>query len=364
MINGYRYMTKRFFLAALAAVALTIGFTACSDDDDDVDAGKYELTVNVHADAVGSDYQEFVTIYNAYRSAFGLGEMNENTDDESLEDVVITGKDSLDCVSSIQKKCDQAEKALKGQEWSDVNEIAIRDANTNAKIYTKQYGAPADNGISHDTFDRVDDYWNLWETPEYFYVALVNIDSRSSTLTYFSELWHGGLYNHLYVGEDLNKGAGGNYVYPSYFGFVMRADDDSWDRDAPKRHVGGMLVLNNESGTNPPAEFWFEDCLYKIAKDANCQEYSYDLNHKAGGSYLYLYTTEARYTGKVLRGDLSEIYWSGNDITDRGYSFVRGVTYGSDKSITLTHPNGIDLNQGAGGKYMYWLEVYGNPWTE
>jgi len=40
-------MYRKFFLATLAAVALTLGFTACSDDDENEPSGKYELKVGL-----------------------------------------------------------------------------------------------------------------------------------------------------------------------------------------------------------------------------------------------------------------------------------------------------------------------------
>jgi len=340
-------MKYKNLVVAFAAVALTVGFSACSDDEDVT--GKYELEVNVHADAMGSDVQEFVSICNAYRTAIGLDELNANTENES---VCFTGKDSLDCVASIQKCCAQAEMALNGKTWEDKNVISIRDANTNAPIYIKQYGSSADNSITTHTFDKVDsDFLIVKNIPSHFWVTFVHIDSRSNCISPFTSFWQDN-----YVGRDLNVGAGGNYVYPSYSGFVV--NDEVGVSDS---FVGGMLVLKNESGLEPPTEFKFENCLYTIAKDVCNRAYSFDLNHKAGGSYLYLYTTRSSNTGKVLRGDWSKIVTADHDITSNESNLVRGVTYWSNQTITLTYPKGIDLNEGAGGDWVYWREIYDTP---
>ena len=50
-------MTKRFFLAALTAVALLVGFTACSDDENGTvkDAVTETFSLKIDADAASAD---------------------------------------------------------------------------------------------------------------------------------------------------------------------------------------------------------------------------------------------------------------------------------------------------------------------
>ncbi len=346
-------MTKRFFLAALTAVALTLGFTACSDDENE-HSGKYEMTVSVHADEIGSDTEELAVICNAYRTAFGLGQLSENTEDETT---TIQGNDSLECANTIKQLCVKAEKQLEGTTWTDRNIVSIRDIATNAAVYTHTYGAKAENGASIEHFDRAPG--RQIPAVNTYCVADLCVDSRSSACYEWSELWRRN-----YLGHDLNCCAGGNYVYPS---ISVLDITNVYDLILCLKYmVGGIYVLNNESGGNPPETFEYDGCTYTIAKDANTGKYSFDLNHKAGGKYLYLYTTRADQTQKYLQAYNIKIWWDDDDCSDEYERrfFVKGLTLYRNGEIKLTHPNGIDLNQDAGGDYIYMIADFSNVYYD
>jgi len=144
MINGYRYMNKRFFLAALSAVALSLGFTACDDDDDA--NGDYQLTASVRLDMIGQDIEESISIYGCYANTLGTSMTEESST------VKIAGTDSLDCINKVLSLCSQAHEKLNKESWNDVTGISVIANNT--KLYSRKYGSNADN--SSDKIEAVD----------------------------------------------------------------------------------------------------------------------------------------------------------------------------------------------------------------
>ena len=72
----------------MSAAILSLGFTACSDDDDNNTTGSYSETFTMHFSLTPEDEDEFI---QAYYNATDL------TTDCEAEAVTITGKDSADC---------------------------------------------------------------------------------------------------------------------------------------------------------------------------------------------------------------------------------------------------------------------------
>lgn len=128
-------MNKRILLAILSAVALAMGFSACSNDDDDV-TGNYQLTASVQLVMMGNDMEESLSIYKCYVNTLGVS-MSEDGG------VTIEGKDSVDCINKILILSNQAHEKLCNDTWNDVTRISVF-ANTE-EVYSQKYGVKADN---------------------------------------------------------------------------------------------------------------------------------------------------------------------------------------------------------------------------
>ena len=182
-------------------------------------------------------------------------------------------------------------------------------------------------------------------TPFYIHVKKFGTETIEEAKPYIGELFlaygdteHEALTNLIafepdgYINVDLNKKAGGDYVYLGYKR-VAKAKDALTD----------IVVFE---GKNPASS-------RKITVGATNVKYTLveniDLNKDAGGDYLYLYTTDSIHTGNYITG--LKVEESTESYLKCGVERVT-VKLAKDKAVTDTN---IDLNRDAGGKTLYMI---------
>ncbi|KAL5509502.1 hypothetical protein EMCRGX_G004890 [Ephydatia muelleri] len=125
---------------------------------------------------------------------------------------------------------------------------------------------------------------------------------------------------YIRVNQDLNQGSGGNYIYLCY----------STDPFFVQPVTDILVVASTSSAIDPPAEYTL---------------ISEDLNKGAGGKYIYL-----MYTKRNGRSALEGIDAIAGDRADTA------DVYAPPGWIKYTQ----DLNEGSGGKYIYFIYKYEN----
>jgi len=279
-------MNKRFLFAALAAVALTMGFTAC-DDDDDVDAGKYEMNVFLRLNQVSSDEAESNQIFETYRTSLGI------TDQEEMI-VAVTGKDSLDCVNTVAEKCAKAEALLDGQQWSGLTAISVSipAEKDYTLLYAKTFGKAADN------------------TDRPFIVSFHGggsggIQGKAATAMCVqvqngSKKGWAGDYPY-YANVDLNLNTRGKYIYAMFdtegvtsFKDLQQLVLENDHSEELNKYIADVKVVISDSYPSDFHEFTYEGATYKYAHGIYGDPVMWDMNMGAGGPYLLLfYSTDA-----------------------------------------------------------------------
>jgi len=358
-------MNKRFFLAALSAVALTMGFTAC--DDDNVDAGKYEMNVFLRLDQVSSDEDESKQIFETYITALGITDQEEMT-------VTIQGKDSLDCVNTVTEKCAKAEAQLNGQQWSSLTAISVSiPAEKNSTLlYSKTFGTSSSNGKKFTIKQFGPEVSNRGgHSAKDMLVQCQNSPSGSSD-------WK---YEHPYYNPiELNWDARGKYVYTMFDNSGVTSFKDlrtyviNNDTDSLNQYIADVLILVSDSYHGDFHEFTYNGATYKYAHGIYNDPVMWDMNMGASGPYLHLfYSTDAMHFQRVIDIDMSLIafcedsFWVSFkyhnftlDDIGRGnwrYSeFVKAVRY-NNGNVVFERADG-DFNQGAGGAFLHMRADY------
>ena len=137
-----------------------------------------------------------------------------------------------------------------------------------------------------------------------------------------------------FVNYDLNKGAGGKYVYMAY----TRTDKKS-------EGITDLIVSNPFVHTENPKE------TMRLKHGSTVVRYdlvsNVNLNEGAIGNHLYLYATKNSAAGEPIRG-----MWTRNDVIEeypQGFA-ITTVKFADENGYTNKDP---DLNKGALGKYIY-----------
>lgn len=149
------------------------------------------------------------------------------------------------------------------------------------------------------------------------------------------------------IAADLNRGAGGKYIYLCFTrdpakvqGSSRWVDDYEMGRDVPIRSVE---VVSQTIGTAPR----FDDMyMPPVEVKDNFGFHMADLNDGAAGKYIYAYQR---------KGADNPNYPPLQIVKEVG------VIYGSSSSITPPAPwekIPKDLNEGAGGDYIYFIVKY------
>ena len=132
------------------------------------------------------------------------------------------------------------------------------------------------------------------------------------------------------IKKDLNEDAGGHYIY---LGMKRTADKN----DA----VYDLKFTNNQK--NPAKTF-----------DKYTLVSSLDLNYKAGGEYIYLY--ECRKPASYKYSPLLDLKVGDETVLNITTSTATGSH--SEWRVTNQDGNSQDLNEDAGGDYIYLIKVY------
>jgi hypothetical protein len=133
---------------------------------------------------------------------------------------------------------------------------------------------------------------------------------------------------------DLNEGAGGKWIY-LYYRYIDGTGNPAHVRD-------GLISIDAKSQGAPILD---ADGLFERAgKEAN--GHWADLNDGAGGKYVKLqalhWHSYVNYTGNII-----------TDIAITSSSNSSTYYYGETGNIGTWHRVNVDLNDGAGGKYIY-----------
>lgn len=154
------------------------------------------------------------------------------------------------------------------------------------------------------------------------YIASLHVGTGRSEMEAKNVLRQQGVLEGNIVNLDLNKRAGGDYIY---LGYKTTTDSSKAIRgicaDYFKKSNSSNITYNNSS--------------YNIIKA--------DLNKGAGGNYIYLYYTMDKSAGAPITG----IQYQNNNTFQYknadNYEVVRCTTNGA----------GMDLNRSVGGDYIY-----------
>ncbi|MCT4636821.1 MAG: hypothetical protein N4A72_03845 [Bacteroidales bacterium] len=135
-------------------------------------------------------------------------------------------------------------------------------------------------------------------------------------------------YTDGYIPVDLNKDAGGNYMYLNF----TLTDDKSYA-------ITDIAVASYDYATNntilpEQPTVYFSDNNYSFNK------YHRDLNYDAGGKYVYLSFTRNSYNDIKLRSIAISYIYSYHNVTNS--AFFKGYDW-----------NPIDLNEDAGGNDIF-----------
>lgn len=268
-------MKKNLFFAALAAVALTMGFASCSNDDDNTSA--YDETYIVRFDNHNSGSNEYNIIAEAYRSALGITDTIAST-------VIVSGKDQADCDSIFKQKLKKVDNKLSAMTWDETTWVNGFRKKNSENLFRIIY-EPVDNDIRDVLLGQDSAYVNhITELGEYgndYLPEVQFLDYLGSFPLLADRYWdflrksfnRTGLYTYY---RNVNECNTGNYV-PLFIGK---------EKDQQKPLTDVIAIRNNNGET--PKSVVFEGRTYKMDDDAVSLN---DGNINAPQIYLY-YTTD------------------------------------------------------------------------
>lgn len=132
------------------------------------------------------------------------------------------------------------------------------------------------------------------------------------------------------IDVDLNKGAGGKYIY---LGYKTTTNPDN--------AIRGIVSQYSSKANNAASVTYNGNQYYAVGANG----YSVlDVNKEAGGKYIYVYATKSASAGKPITSlDVSARIISSIPDSFSNWNVVKSITDGKK----------ADLNKGAGGKYIY-----------
>jgi len=136
-------MNKKIIFAALAAVALLVGFTSCNKNDDDVNANNsFKETYTFHYELLGENTSNRDYIFSAYNKALGTATGERNPQ------ITITGKDSVDCRTKLLEKIAKANEEVDAIPVDDNSDNILYVYNANHYlVYMKHICSATNAGV-------------------------------------------------------------------------------------------------------------------------------------------------------------------------------------------------------------------------
>lgn len=208
-------------------------------------------------------------------------------------------------------------------------------------VYTNKKGIKGENvehyvyRIKQDSHDSTDYKMSIFETPNKGNLKSVNGDRFFSDITIAkSEInvcpydrYDSNILKYLMDRVDLNKGAGGYYIYA----YVTKTSDI-------EKAITDIKF--SSSSSRPSGYHSFSSILYSSTANNWYPTSNVDLNDGAGGDYIYGYykTNSTSFLNEPING--------------------LGIIYGSSASIKPPWPwekINKDLNAGAGGDFIYMI---------
>lgn len=349
-------MNKKLFWVAVAT--LVVGVSSCTKEK-----VTESFSLKVDAENICDD---FTDVYESYYNAVGIAK------DSDIMTVDIQGKNYNDCVNKFVSLLNKAEGQFSVKtNWEEAVSVVAQDSKY-TEVYRKEFGANTENTEYHsDLFS----WYNKSElTPKAGeYIKEYYVD------TWGSRMSADGLSKKYPKSHDLNDWAGGRYVYMS-----------AVTTRNPAEAVTGAFILKSTTGVCKK-EIVYNGVTYQCSSELdNSVLPNYrnrDINEEAGGPWLFLYTTHDESTGKRL---LSGTYvcrkmesFGTSSLSSTLDDFLKNqkLTIVGDElefmpgsyavsteddlnNIKLEHRDGPqerdlnygqDMNEGAGGRYIYFL---------
>lgn len=122
--------TLKFFCLAMVAMVTSLGFVACSDDDDS-SIVFYSMGFDSTSFSGGSLEEmsnELGTIENAYKNAIGVSDASFTMDGSSSS-----------CDKKVKAACEKAVSALQGKTFKGTYVFSVKNQNENTTIHSHEY---------------------------------------------------------------------------------------------------------------------------------------------------------------------------------------------------------------------------------
>lgn len=361
---------KTFRFLALALLAGAMGFVSCDNDEVGEEGNKEYLfaagchILDVDGDETGEIKEQQHDIVNAALAKVGFT-------GESDYPLSITGKDSASVSKVLLEKMAQVEKA-----------IANAPVHINAELDVK--GAEKSIVNSDDKDGRIVNTWyektfGVPSNASYDKASMYNLNARLYVKWLRTRGWHNWEKQGTYWTEicyDLNKGAGGDYIYLVFEHSGKYGEKYVWENQFEGSYITDVIAVKDHDA---PKDLYVKD----KGRWYHREEGVCNLNAGAGGEHIRLYATrekikdvDGRYyyltTGRIDKGTSTCLKHSSDNFTLTTVSSARTADLGHmtlDRIVPLYDKNGdrkdleADLNKGAGGKYIKLVLTYATKET-
>ena len=333
--------TLKFNFLFCALTALCV-MAACSDDDDNAAGGKQSYTCSVTIKTAVND----TTLINDEVYMAALKKENELLQNkltnvlglDSLGEFVFQATDTTALKAEVAAKCETALAGL-DDSWKGYHQVGVchfLDEKHPVQIYNKLFGKKGGANSSNSSFSNYPQNENLGK-----------ITDLGIYTDWCSKNWLWTVVGGDCQSQDLNSGCGGAYIYLC-----------GWfdGNDAP---ITDVICLYTESEKAQDYTLMYNGRTYEMVK-ACADYYTSDCNFGEGGPYLYLMETRDNYEGRYLEFYVTE--YGSSKRTEPYTSF-----YSYFRTVASVDENGnkrndyADLNEGAGGDYVY-LHMWFTPY--
>ena len=259
---------------------------------------------------------------------------------DSLGEFVFHATDTTVLKAEVAAKCETALAKL-GDSWKGYHQVGVShflDEKHPVQIYNKSFGKKGGANSSHH--------------------ILMNTDNAPDENDAINDL---GIYSHWsvcskpdahYYSEDLNSGCGGKYIYLV-----------GW-KALGLGPITDVICLYSESGKDENFQLVYNGRTYKMVKA--CYKYfTLDCNYGAGGPYLYLMYTRDDYDDRYLYLMSTELrdepLQTPNEEDIYTLALISQISKFTVPSVDVNgnkRSDCADLNEGAGGDYVYLHQYY------